>query len=105
MGQGHNYIATWFYRESHEEASFYPQAGGRGDSELLHSVYMQIQVPFFTTFRHYNPQARMNQHYLYDILDESSFWKKAEVWYGVSRNSLRKRLIDLLLQMQAKLKP
>ncbi len=83
MGQGHNYIATWFYRESHEEASFYPQAGGRGDSELLHSVYMQIQVPFFTTFRHYNPQARMNQHYLYDILDESSFWKKAEVWCGV----------------------
>ena len=40
-----NYIATWFYRESHEEASYYPQAGGRGDSALLHSVYMQIQVP------------------------------------------------------------
>ena len=34
-----NYIATWFYRESHEEASYYPQAGGRGDSALLHSVY------------------------------------------------------------------
>ncbi len=54
-----DYIATWFYRESHDEASFYPQAGGRGDSALLHSVYMQIQVPFFTTFRHYNPQARL----------------------------------------------
>lgn len=54
-----NYIATWFYRESHEEASYYPQAGGRGDSALLHSVYMQIQVPFFTTFRHYNPEAEL----------------------------------------------
>ena len=52
-----DYIATWFYRESQGEASFYPQAGGRGDSALLHSVYMQIQVPFFTTFRHYNPEA------------------------------------------------
>ena len=59
MTQGHDYIATWFYRESAEEASFYPQAGGRGDSSLLHSVYMQILVPFFTTFRHYNPQARL----------------------------------------------
>ena len=59
MTQGQNYIATWFYRESREEASFYPQAGGRGDSALLQSVYMQIQVPFFTTFRHYNPQARL----------------------------------------------
>lgn len=59
MTQGQDYIVTWFYRESHEEASFYPQAGGRGDSALLQSVYMQIQVPFFTTFRHYNPQARL----------------------------------------------
>lgn len=59
MTQSQDYIATWFYRESHEEASFYPQAGGRGDSALLHSVYMQIQVPFFSTFRHSNPQARL----------------------------------------------
>lgn len=27
-----NYIATWFYKESKEDASFYPQAGKRGDS-------------------------------------------------------------------------
>ena len=46
-----NYIATWFYKESKEDASFYPQAGKRGDSALVHSIYMQIQVPFFTTFR------------------------------------------------------
>ncbi|MCD8317733.1 MAG: hypothetical protein LUC45_02235 [Paraprevotella sp.] len=59
MLQGTDYIATWFYRESHDEASFYPQAGGRGDSALLHSVYMQIQVPFFTTFRHYNSRAEL----------------------------------------------
>ena len=54
-----HYIATWFYRESHDEASFYPQGGGKGDSALLHSIYMQIQVPFFTTFAHYNPQATL----------------------------------------------
>lgn len=40
------YIATWFYKESADEASFYPQAGQRGDSVLTHSIYMQIQVPF-----------------------------------------------------------
>lgn len=54
-----DYIATWFYRESADEASFYPQMGQRGDSALVHSVYMQIQVPFFRTFRHYNPKARL----------------------------------------------
>ena len=54
-----NYIITWFYRESADEASFYPQMGQRGDSALVHSVYMQIQVPFFRTFRHYNPKARL----------------------------------------------
>ena len=54
-----NYIATWFYRESADEASFYPQMGQKGDSALVHSVYMQIQVPFFRTFRHYNPAARL----------------------------------------------
>lgn len=59
MTQPTNYIATWFYKESKEEASFYPQAGQSGDSELVHSIYMQIQVPFFTTFRHYNPDAKL----------------------------------------------
>lgn len=54
-----DYIATWFYRESADEASFYPQMGQKGDSALVHSVYMQIQVPFFRTFRHYNPKARL----------------------------------------------
>ena len=38
-----NYIATWFYKESKEDASFYPQAGKRGDSALVHSIYMQIK--------------------------------------------------------------
>lgn len=52
-----NYITTWFYKENKDEASFYPQGGGKGDSPLLHSIYMQIQVPFFTTFRHFNPDA------------------------------------------------
>lgn len=69
-----NYIATWFYKESKEEASFYPQAGKTGDSELVHSIYMQIQVPFFTTFRHYNPDAKLlfftNVEQLPHYLDE-----------------------------------
>lgn len=54
-----SYIATWFYKESADEASFYPQAGQRGDAELTHSIYMQIQVPFFTTFSRYNPQCQL----------------------------------------------
>ena len=36
-----------------------PADGAEGDSALVHSVYMQIQVPFFRTFRHYNPAARL----------------------------------------------
>lgn len=59
MKQPTDYIATWFYKESAEEASFYPQMGQKGDSSLVHSVYMQIQVPFFKTFRHYNPEAHL----------------------------------------------
>lgn len=54
-----DYIATWFYAESAEEASFYPQLGGLGSSPLVHSIYMQIQVPFFVTFRHYNPRHEL----------------------------------------------
>ena len=53
-----NYITTWFYKESKEEASFYPQLGQKGNSSLVHSIYMQIQVPFFVTFKHYNPEAK-----------------------------------------------
>ena len=53
-----NYIATWFYKESEDEASFYPQMGHKGSSPLVHSVYMKIQVPFFVTFKHYNPDAK-----------------------------------------------
>ena len=59
MKQPINYIATWFYKESKDDASFYPQLGQKGCSALVHSVYMQIQVPFFTTFRYYNPQAHL----------------------------------------------
>lgn len=59
MPQPVNYIATWFYKESEEEASFYPQLGGKGSSPLVHSIYMQIQVSFFVTFKHYNRDARL----------------------------------------------
>ena len=56
-----HYIASWFYRESADEASYYPQMGRKGDSVLAQSVYMQIQVPFFVTFKHYNPYC----HFLF----------------------------------------
>lgn len=52
-----NYIATWFYKESANEKSYYPQIGQNGNSALAQSIYMQIQIPFFITFRHYNPYA------------------------------------------------
>ena len=58
MKQPVDYIATWFYKESDQEASFYPQMGEKGNSALVHSIYMKIQIPFFITFHHYNPKAR-----------------------------------------------
>ena len=58
MKQPVDYITTWFYKESKDEASFYPQLGQKGSSSLVHSIYMQIQVPFFVTFKHYNPDAQ-----------------------------------------------
>lgn len=61
MKQPVDYIATWFYKESDQEASFYPQMGEKGNSALVHSIYMQIQLPFFITFHHYNPEA----HFLF----------------------------------------
>lgn len=102
MTLSHNYIATWFYKESKAEASFYPQAGQTGDSELVHSIYMQIQVPFFTTFRHYNPEAKLlfftNVEQLPGYLNELFAQQNVEVirlpyrclppdgWYSAWRN-------------------
>lgn len=57
MNKAKNYIATWFYKESDSENSYYPQIGKNGNSALAQSIYMQIQVPFFVTFRHYNPDS------------------------------------------------
>ena len=54
-----DYVVTWFYKESKDEASYYPQIGGKGSSALVHSIYMQILVPFYETFRHYNPKAEL----------------------------------------------
>ena len=59
MKQASDYIATWFYRESESEAGYYPQIGTKGSSALAHSIYMQIQVPFFHTFRHCNPETQL----------------------------------------------
>lgn len=69
MGKATDYIATWFYKESLPEASFYPQVGG-GSAKYVHSIYMQIQVPFFTTFRHYNPEAKL---LFFSNMDEGEF--------------------------------
>lgn len=64
-----NIISTWFYKESKEDGSFYPQVGS-GASPLAHSIYMQIQVPFFTTIRHYNPSDKLIFFTNLDVLPE-----------------------------------
>lgn len=53
-----NYLSSWFYQETEGEASYYPQMGRKGSSPLAKSVYMQIQVPFFVSFKHHNPDCR-----------------------------------------------
>ena len=114
-----NYIATWFYRESADEASFYPQMGQRGDSALVHSVYMQIQVPFFRTFRHYNPAARLLfftnlrrealPRFLLDLFDELKVEtvtlpytrRPPKGWYGAWQNQFY--LYDILGWMDGRM--
>ena len=115
-----DYIATWFYRESADEASFYPQMGQRGDSALVHSVYMQIQVPFFRTFRHYNPKARLLfftnlrrdalPRFLLDLFDELGVEtvtlpytrRPPKGWYGAWQNQFY--LYDILGWMGGRMK-
>ena len=115
-----DYIATWFYRESADEASFYPQMGQRGDSALVHSVYMQIQVPFFRTFRHYNPAARLLfftnlrreglPRFLLDLFDELGVEtvtlpytrRPPKGWYGAWQNQFY--LYDILGWMGGRMK-
>ena len=112
-----NYIATWFYKESKEDASFYPQAGKRGDSALVHSIYMQIQVPFFTTFRHYHPNDKLlffsNLDQFPDYLER--LFKELQIeticlpylcippegWYGAWRNQFY--LYDILRYMEKRM--
>ena len=112
-----NYIATWFYKESKEDASFYPQAGKRGDSALVHSIYMQIQVPFFTTFRHYHPNDKLlffsNLDQFPDYLERLFKELRIETvtlpylcippkgWYGAWRNQFY--LYDILRYMEKRM--
>lgn len=112
-----SYIATWFYKESAKEASYYPQAGQRGDAELTHSIYMQIQVPFFVTFRHYNPESRLlfftNAQQLPAYLEQLFARLQVEVirlpyrcmppegWYKAWRNQFY--LYDILRYMEGRM--
>ena len=115
-----DYIATWFYRESADEASFYPQMGQKGDSALVHSVYMQIQVPFFRTFRRYNPAARLLfftnlkreglPRFLLELFDELSVEtvtlpytrRPPKGWYEAWQNQFY--LYDILSRMDGRIK-
>ena len=112
-----NYIATWVYKESKEDASFYPQAGKRGDSALVHSIYMQIQVPFFTTFRHYHTNDKLlffsNLDQFPDYLERLFKELRIETvtlpylcippkgWYGAWRNQFY--LYDILRYMEKRM--
>lgn len=116
MKQTTNYIATWFYKESPEEASFYPQLGKKGDSPLVHSVYMQIQVPFFRTFRYYNPSDKLCfftnlrekalPHYLQTLFNDLQVevitlpytCKPPKNWYSAWQNQFY--LYDILKYME-----
>lgn len=121
MNQATDYIATWFYKESAEEASFYPQLGQKGNSALVHSIYMQIQVPFFRTFRHYNPAARLlfftNLHkealpaFLTDMFDRLQTevitlpytFRPPKDWYASWQNQFY--LYDIFQYMQTRMQP
>lgn len=116
-----HYIATWFYKESEKEASFYPQMGRKGSSSLVHSVYMKIQVPFFLTFQRYNPTVRflfftnLKLKDLPDYLQQLFQQLNVEVvtlpyisrpprdWYGSWQNQFY--LFDIFRWMQRKMNP
>lgn len=118
MGNTTDYIVTWFYKESDAEASYYPQVGG-GSSRFLHSIYMKIQVPFYTTFRHYNPNARLLffsnlersdlPYYLIDVLDRcdvemvtiSYTCRPPKGWFNAWMNQYY--LYDILLSMESRM--
>lgn len=121
MNRPTDYIATWFYRETAEEASFYPQIGKRGDAALVHSVYMQIQVPFFHTFRRCHPEAHLlfftnlSEEALPGFLRELFARLHVEVitlpytsrppkgWYGAWQNQFY--LYDILRRMEGRMWP
>ncbi len=114
-----HYIASWFYFETADEASYYPQMGRKGNSPLAHSVYMQIQVPFFVTFRHYNPDAHLLfftnlekiPAFLSDLFSRlnvevvtlSYSCKPPKGWYFAWANQFY--LYDILRYMEARLNP
>lgn len=120
MKETSNYIVTWFYKESAEEASFYPQMGEKGDSSLVHSIYMQIQVPFFRTFQRYNPLTKLIfftnlqktslpgfLRNLFDTLQVEVVTlpytcRPPRNWYGAWQNQFY--LYDILHYMEARLK-
>lgn len=115
-----DYIATWFYKEDDGEACFYPQVG-RGNSPLTQSIYMQIQVPFFTTFRFYNPQAKLLfftnlereqlPDYLLKLFEKTSTevvtlpyrCKPPKGWYKAWMNQFY--LYDMLQEMGKRMQP
>ena len=92
------------------------QANG-GDSALVHSIYMQIQVPFFTTFRHYHPDDKLlffsNLDQFPDYLERLFKELRIETvtlpylcippkgWYGAWRNQFY--LYDILRYMEKRM--
>lgn len=121
MKQPTNYIATWFYKESADEASFYPQMGENGSSELVHSIYMQIQIPFFVTFKHYNPEARflfftnmtedglppyllqLFQKLQVEVITIPYICRPPKGWYAAWQNQFY--LFDILKEMERRMQP
>lgn len=115
------YIVSWFYQESKEEESFYPQLGRKGSSSLARSIYLKIQVPFFHTFRYYNPDihflffTNLKEKDLPDFLLHTFSELSVEVvtlpytsrpprdWYSSWQNQFY--LYDILRWMQRRMNP
>lgn len=56
---GDNFIATWFYRESKDDYSVYPNVAMSSYSAKFYELYLKATLNFFTSARLFNPNVRL----------------------------------------------
>ncbi|MDJ0897288.1 MAG: hypothetical protein QNJ55_00640 [Xenococcus sp. MO_188.B8] len=59
-------ICTWFYSDSIEEESLYPQVGGKSSSKEFQEIYLRCVIVFFSSSLRQNPNAN---HILFTNLE------------------------------------